>query len=314
MFTRHQHAPDGSHRHGHEHRPGGASPRVRALVFALVANALFLIAELVGGLAFGSLSLLADAAHMVSDVVALSIALIALVISARPPTERHTYGFARAEVLGAQANGVLLFLGAFAVAFEAVRRFSHPHHVDGGPVLVLGVLGLIVNLASAYALMREAGDNVNMRAAMLHLAFDALGSLAVITAAIAVLVWDATWVDPAASLVIAALVVWAALDLLRGTTRVLLEGVPPGIDVATVRAALAAEPDVETVHHVHVWSLASETPALSAHVVLTGESWTLHDAQGRMDALKAMLAERFGITHATLEVECHACEATPEHA
>jgi cobalt-zinc-cadmium efflux system protein len=316
----HGHSHDHGLGHGHTHGNGRAGDgvigrrRANALWFALGANALFLVVELVGGLVFGSLALLADGAHLVSDVVALGIAIVALRVAARPPTEKHTYGFVRAEVLAAQANGVLLFVGAIAVVVEATRRFGNPHHFDAGPVLVVGALGLVVNATSAFALGRFAGRDLNLRAAMFHLAFDALGSVAVIVAALGVLLWDATWLDPLASLAIAAMVVIAAWQLLRGTTRVLLEAAPRGTDVAAVRAALAAEPDIDAVHHVHIWSLGSEAPALSAHVVLSGEQWTLHDAQERMEQLKAMLAERFAITHATLEVECHACESAEEHA
>jgi cobalt-zinc-cadmium efflux system protein len=287
--------------------------RTNALVFALVANAGFLVVELVGGLLFGSLALLADAAHMVSDVVALGIALVAQLLVGRPATERHTYGFVRAEVLAAQVNGVLLLVSAVAITVEAVRRFADPHTLDGVPVLVVGVAGLVVNLASAAVIGRHAAGSLNLRAAMWHLGADALGSVAVIVAAVGVIVADLEWLDPAASLVIAALVVLGAWQILRGSLRVLLEAAPAGMDVAAVRDAIAHERDVETVHHVHVWSLASETPALSAHVVLAGERWTLHDAQERMDSLKVMLEERFGIVHATLEVECHACEAAAEH-
>jgi cobalt-zinc-cadmium efflux system protein len=283
-------------------------------VFALVANAAFLVVELVGGIVFGSLALLADAAHMVSDVVALGIALVAQVLSSRPPTERHTYGFVRAEVLAAQANGVLLLAGSIAVVVEAVRRLSDPPHVDGLPVLAVGVVGLAVNAVSAYVLARIASGNLNLRAAVWHLASDALGSVAVIVSAAAIVVADVYWLDPVASLLIGAMVVVAAWQLLRQTTRVLLEGAPAGIDVAAVRDALDAESDVEAVHDLHVWSLASETPALSAHVVLGGEEWTLHEAQQRMETLKAMLHDEFGITHATLEVECHACDTETNHA
>jgi cobalt-zinc-cadmium efflux system protein len=307
----HHHSHDG---HGHAETGSTARHRTNALLLALAANVLFLVVELVGGLVFGSLALLADAAHLVSDVVALGIALFAQVVAARPPTERHTYGFVRAEVLAAQANGVLLFAGAIVVVVEAVRRFGTTPDIHAGPVLVIGVIGLFVNAGSAVVLGRRAGRDLNLRAAMLHMAFDAAGSVAVIISAIGVLLWDATWLDSVASLAIASLVVISAWQLLRGTTRVLLEAAPAGTDVATVRDALAREPDVDAVHHVHVWSLASETPALSAHVVLSGENWTLHDAQERMEELKTMLADQFGITHATLEVECHACESADEHA
>jgi cobalt-zinc-cadmium efflux system protein len=307
----------GQHAHSHAHSGTDAptpEQRAKALTFALVANALFLVVELVGGIVFGSLALLADGAHMVSDVVALGIALFAQLLITRPATASHTYGFGRAEVLAAQANGVLLLASAIAIVVEALRRFGDPHQLDAGAVLVVGVAGLVVNLVSAIVVGRYAAGSLNLRAAMWHLGADALGSVAVIVAAVGALVADIEWLDPAASLFIAGLIVLGGWQVLRGSVRVLLEAAPEGIDVVSVRAAIADEPDVEAVHHVHVWSLASETPALSAHVVLAGDEWTLHDAQGRVDTLKAMLAERYGIVHATLEVECHECESTPEHA
>jgi cobalt-zinc-cadmium efflux system protein len=306
------------HHHGHAHAPSDAAElttrRSNALVFALVANAAFLVVELVGGLLFGSLSLLADGAHMVSDVVALGLALVAQVVAGRPPTARHTYGFVRAEVLAAQVNGVLLFVGAIWITAEAVQRFADPHRLDPIPVMAVGAAGLVVNIASAAAIGRLAAGNLNLRAATWHLGSDALGSIAVIVAAAGVLVADLDWLDPAASLAIAVLVVIGAWQVLRASMRVLLEAAPSGIDVAAVRDALETEPDVDAVHHLHVWSLASETPALSAHIVLAGDTWTLHDAQERMEALKEMLSRRFGIAHATLEVECHECTTAPEHA
>lgn len=282
------------------------SSKQRPLLIALAANASFLVVEVVGGLAFGSLALLADAAHMVSDVLALTVAYAAVVLAQRPATDRHTYGFARTEVLAAQFNGVLLLAGAGAVLVEAFRRFDDPHSIDAGGVLVVGAAGLMVNAVSAWVLAREAHRDVNLRGALWHLVADAFGSGAVVAVALVNLAFDVAWLDPAASLLIVVLVVAAAWRLLRDTARVLLEAVPMGVDLAEVRSALASAPGVETVHHLHVWSLGSEEPALSAHVVLGGEM-RLHDAQRRAAELKAMLAERFGITHATLEVECHEC-------
>jgi cobalt-zinc-cadmium efflux system protein len=173
---------------------------------------------------------------------------------------------------------------------------------------VVAVLGLFVNAGSAAVVARAAGANLNLRGAFWHLAGDALGSLGALVAGLAVVVADATWVDSVASLFIAGLITVSAVVLLRDVGRVLLEGAPAGLRVDDVEGALAAAPRVEAVHHVHVWSLGSETPALSAHVVLAGEP-SLHEAQARGDELKAMLAERFGIGHATLELECHDCVA-----
>ena len=239
-------------------------------------------------------------------MLALGLALGALALAQRPPTERHTYGFERAEVLAAQANGLLLLVGAVAVVVEAVRRLGSPEHLDAGAVLVVGVVGLLVNVGSAAVLARSSHGNLNLRAAFWHLALDALGSLAVIISALGAMLFDAQRLDSIASLFIAALIVSAAWRLLRDTTRVLLDAAPDDIDVAIVSAALSAAEGVEAVHHLHVWTLGSERPALSAHVVLTGPL-SLHDAQERASVLKAMLAENFGIQHATLEVECHAC-------
>lgn len=281
----------------------------RVLTVVLVVNAAFLVVEVVGGVAFGSLALLADAAHLSSDVGGLTIALVAHRLLTRPASARHSFGLQRAEVLGAQCNGVLLVATAGWIVVEAVRRLDDAgaHDIDGAGLLVVATLGLAANVLGAVALHRVEHGNLNLQGAVLHLAADALGSLAAVVAGVAVIVADATWVDPVASLVIAALVVAAAWSLLRDATRILLEGTPKGLDPTAVTAALTGAAGVVDVHHLHVWSLASDTPALSAHVVLDGEP-SLHDAQARGDALRTLLADRFGIAHATLELECHGCD------
>jgi cobalt-zinc-cadmium efflux system protein len=287
--------------------------RRRAVVIALGANALFLVVEVVAGFVFSSLALLADGVHMVSDVFALAIALAALLLARRPATERHTYGFGRTEVIAAQINGVLLLAAAGAIAFEAIRRLDDPQSLDAAGVLVIGFLGLAVNVGSAIGLARTAHGNLNLRAALWHLIADALGSVVVIIVACGVLLFDADWLDPVASLLIAVLVVISAWRILRDATSVLLEAVPAGLDVAVVKAALESADGVEAVHHLHVWSLGSEQAALSAHVVLGGPL-SLHDAQVRAGELKTELSQRFGIVHSTLEVECHACLDDESHA
>jgi cobalt-zinc-cadmium efflux system protein len=302
--------------HHHQHGPaadGSVDPaledrRRRSLWLALGANGGFLVVEVLAGVAFGSLALLADAVHMVSDVAALSIALVAAHLATAAPSMRHTYGLVRAEVIGAQVNALLL-LGAGAwITVEAIQRLADPTNVDGAGVIVIALLGLAVNGASAWIVARSAGRNLNLRGAFWHLTGDALGSLGALVAGVAVVAFDADWMDPAASLFIAVLIAISAVVLLRDVVRVLLEGAPAGIEVEEVEAALAAAPHVATVHHLHVWSLGSETPALSAHVVLDGEP-SLHEAQMYGDELRTLLAERFGIGHATLELECHDCVA-----
>ena len=289
---------------GHQHLDRAS--QTRALRIALVLNGLFLVVEVIGGIAFRSLALLADAAHMFSDVAALSIALIAQRLIERPPSHRHTYGLQRAEVLAAQVNGLLLIAAAVWIVYEATQRFADPVNVRGGGLLVVAGLGLAINLWSAGLLWKQRGASLNMRAAFLHMSLDAAGSVGAMVAAGAVLIFGLDRADPVVSIAIAGLVLWSALHLMREATHVLLEGAPKGIDTKDVERAIAEDPAVEEVHHLHVWTLASDTPALSAHVVVANEE-RLHDAQLHGERVKAMLRDRFGIEHATLELECHRC-------
>jgi len=287
------------------------SKRRGALWAALAANAALMAAEIAGGFAFHSLSLLTDAVHLLTDVSGLAIALLAIGLQARPITERHTFGLQRAEVLAAQANAFILIAVTIAIAVEAAQRLVTPVDVSGAGLAIVAAAGLAVNLGCARLLHEVAGKSLNMRGAFLHVALDAAGSLAALLAGLAIVLWDVPRADPIASLVIGALVLWAAWRLLVDTTHVLLEGTPEGLDPAGVERAIVDHDGVEGVHHLHLWSLASDVPALSAHVVLAGEM-SLHDAQVRGDSVKAMLADRFGIDHATLELECHREHPEPE--
>lgn len=259
-----------------------------------------------GGLVFNSVALLADAVHMLSDVIGLVIALVAQALMARPASARHTFGLQRAEVMGALLNGITLIAAVVWIVVEAIRRIEDPEPVAGTGLLLIASIGLAVNIGSAVVLSRNQGRSLNMRGAFLHMASDAAGSVAVLIAAAFVLLWGATWADPVASLFIAVLILWAAWGLLRDTVHVLMEGVPQGLDPQEIEQALLGREAVASVHHLHVWSVASDVTALSAHVVMTRD--TLHEAQLEVDKLKDLLHERFDIAHATLELECHSCE------
>ena len=282
----------------------------RVLWVVLAANATFLVVEVVGGVVFGSLALLADAAHMFSDVVGLAVALVAHALIERPATLRHSYGLQRAEVLGAQANGVLLLATSGWIIFVALQRLGDAPEVEGAGRLAVASAGLVVNLVSAVALGRVRGRSLNIRGAFLHMLADAAASVGVVAAGVAIVVAGANWVDPAVSILIGLSVLWAAWRLLAATTHVLLEGTPGDLDLGAVESAILDEAGVEGVHHLHGWSLASDTTALSAHVVLEGEV-DLHEAQERGDEVRRMLQEQFEVAHATLELECHPCEPEP---
>jgi cobalt-zinc-cadmium efflux system protein len=283
------------------------SRRRGALWIALAANAALMAAEIAGGFLFHSLALLTDAAHLLTDVSGLGIALLAIGLQARPSTVRHSFGLQRAEVLAAQANAFILIGVTIWIAVVAVQRLVSPADVAGAGLAIVAGAGLVVNLGCARLLHEVAGKSLNMRGAFLHVALDAAGSLAALLAGLAIVIWDVPRADPIASLAIGALVLWAAWRLLADATHVLLEGTPEGLDPVGVEQAIIAHDGVDGVHHLHLWALASDVPALSAHVVLAGDM-SLHDAQVRGDSVKAMLAERFGIDHATLELECH-----PDH-
>jgi cobalt-zinc-cadmium efflux system protein len=308
------HHDDGDHDHqvssgvggghgGHSHVPS----RTSALVVAIGANTLLLVVQVVVAVAVGSLALAADSLHNASDVIALVVALIGQVLVSRPPNKRRTYGYGRAEVLAALLNSAVLLAITGWVVVEAVGRLGDPHDVEAGPMLVVGLLGIVVNGLSAWYLSRS-GSSLNIRAAFWHLAGDALGSLGVVVAAIAIGAFGAEWADPVASILISVLVLWAVVGVLRESIGVLLEAAPRGVDSEEVIEALEAMPGVTGVHHLHVWSLDSETPALTAHLQFA-HGTDLHSAQVLADAASAEVRERFGIAHTTFQTECDCVEA-----
>jgi len=291
---------------GHHHHDL-AGQRESALRWSLLLNGGFLAVEVAGGLLFSSLALLADAAHMSSDVAGLLIALWAQTAMKRPASDRHTYGLQRSEVLAAVVNAALLLAAVGWIVVEATHRFSDPAVVETTGVSIVAAIGLAINLVSAWMLARTAGRSLNMRGAYLHMVYDAAGSVVVLLSAIGAAISDARWLDPVASLVVAAMVLWGTWHLLREALSVLMEAAPKDIDLKQLSSTLEAEPGVASVHHLHVWNLASDVTAMSAHVILENGG-SLHDAQLKGNELRVLLHDRFGIDHATLELECHPCD------
>lgn len=291
--------------HTFEHRVDEIRPgQRRALGWALGLNGAFLVIEVAAGVAFGSLALLADAAHMIADVVGLAIGMAGLLLAARPLNRRHSYGFARAEVLAAQISALMLIGGGVWVIVEAVARITAP---DPQPVAAVGLIavafiGLVINVVSAIVVHRVQGESLNMRASVVHLATDAAGSVAALAAGVAIWAFGWDWADAVASVAIAVLVLWAGARLLVQSTHILMEGTPAGLDPDDVRAAMSGVTQVVDVHHLHLWNLASDVPACSAHVVVAGRP-TLSQAQLIAGLVKRELANRFGLTNVTLELE-----------
>jgi cobalt-zinc-cadmium efflux system protein len=291
--------------HMTEHEVGPARPgQSRALAWALGLNGAFLVVELVAGVLFGSLALLADAGHMIADALGLGIAVAGVALSGRPLSRRHSFGFARAEVLAAQTSSLLLVAGGIWVIVEAVSRLTGPTipEVNAPGLMWVALAGLVINVASAVVVHRAKGESLNMRAAVVHLATDAVGSLAALAAGALIWAFGWSWADSVASVLIALLVLWAGGRLLAQSTHILMEGTPPGLDADEVLSALRAVPGVVDVHHLHLWNLASDEAACSAHIVVAGLP-TLAEAQHVAQLVKSQLADRFGLIHVTLELE-----------
>ena len=258
-----------------------------------------MVAEVVGGLLAGSLALLADAGHMLSDSLSLGLALVAAWAASRPATSQRTFGYMRAEILAALLNGLALVAVAVFVFVEAGRRLGDPPDVDAGLMLAVAAAGLVVNAAGATILARSSHDDLNVSAALRHVVADMLGSGGVIVAALIVLTTGWNHADPLVSILIGVLVLASAWPVLRDSGRILLEATPKGVDAGDVARRMREEPGIVSVHDLHVWTITSGFPSLAAHVlVATGD-----DCHARRRELERMLASEFGITHTTLQVD-----------
>ncbi|MGA7397465.1 MAG: cation diffusion facilitator family transporter [Solirubrobacterales bacterium] len=297
-----------SHEHGHSHDSGhghshGAGAHRgtdrRALLIAAGLTTTFMVVEAVGGIITGSLALLADAGHMLSDSFSLFLALGAVMLAARPVTSRRTFGFNRAEILAALVNGVLLVVVSVWVIVEAIRRLGEPVEILGGGMLAIAVAGLLINLVTAWVLYRSAGESLNVKAALRHVMADVAGSVGVIIAALIILAtgWQAA--DAIVSILISILIAASAWSILRESVDVLLEAAPEGMDTEEIGYAMAAVPNVDQVHDLHVWQITSGFPTLSAHVLVGAGK----DCHGARRDLEILLKDQFQIEHTTLQVE-----------
>ncbi|QEU88840.1 cation diffusion facilitator family transporter [Streptomyces viridosporus] len=295
------------HDHGHAHGvpPGGtASAAYRGRLRAALAITLgVVVVQIVGGALADSLALVADAAHMATDALGLGMALLAIHFANRPPSERRTFGYARAEILAALANCLLLLGVGGYVLYEAVQRFITPADTEGGLAMVFGAIGLAANLVSLMLLMRGQKESLNVRGAFLEVAADALGSVTVIVSALVILTTGWTAADPIASLVIALMIVPRTWKLLRETLDVLLEAAPKGVDMAQVRAHILATEGVEGVHDLHAWTITSGMPVLSAHVVVSSEVLNAIGHEKMLHELQGCLGDHFDVEHCTFQLE-----------
>lgn len=308
----HEHGSDETHDHGHGGGHGGGGhahshASIRSgerhkgkLFLAFCVLATLMVVEMVAGVVTGSLALLSDAGHMLTDVLGLGMALAAIQLASRgSKRSQNTFGLYRLEILAALANSVLLFGVAFYVLYEAAMRIGDPVEIDAGPVLIVAVLGLIANL-TAFALLREgAKESLNVEGAYLEVLADTLGSVGVIVGAIVISLTGWTWVDPAVGVAIGMWILPRTWKLGGQALRILVQAAPPELDIDAVTADLGAVPGVVDVHDLHAWTLTSDMEVVSAHLMVTAGT----DAHGVLDQARSVLRDRYGIDHATLQVE-----------
>jgi len=294
---------DESHTHAHDHTAGANS---KALSWALALTTTYLIAEVVGAFVFNSLALLSDAAHMMTDVVALLIALLAIKVGRKAADDRRTFGYKRFEILAAAFNALLLFAVAIYVLVEAIGRFRAPEPVQSVGMLIVAAIGLLVNLTSMRILTSGKDRSLNLKGAYLEVWADMIGSIGVIAGALTIRFAGWTWVDPVVAVAIGLWVLPRTWVLLRDTTNILLEGVPGGIKLSELRTVIGGVPGVAGVHDLHVWSMTTDDVSCTVHVTLAARA----DPDRVRQAVAAALDTRFGIEHSTIQTEAsgEACE------
>ena len=287
-----------SHSHGHDHAPAQGS-HGRAFAIGILLNSAFVLVEATFGLLSGSMALVADAGHNLSDVLSLLIAWGASVMATRPASARFTYGLKSSTILAALANAALLLVAIGAILFETLHRLFNPAPVEGFTMIVVAGIGIVINTATALMFMRGRKHDINIRGAFLHMAADALVSVGVVVAGVAILLTGALWIDPVTSLIIVAVIAWGTWGLLKDSVKMSLLAVPDTIDEGEVRGYLSGLPGVGAVHDLHIWPMSTTETALTAHLVMPQG----HPGDAFLHDLAHELEHRFHIGHATVQVE-----------
>jgi cobalt-zinc-cadmium efflux system protein len=308
MTSSHSHTESEAHNHSHDHAPTVTEDSERRIFWVLCLTGGYMVLQALGGLFSGSLALLADSGHMLSDTAALGLAWFAFRLASKPADKKRSYGYHRFQILAAFTNGLTLFFIAGWIIIEAIGRLLEPGEVLGGMMLVIACGGLIVNILGFYLLHRGDRHNVNMQGALLHVMGDLLGSVAAIVAALIILMTGWMAADPILSMLVAVIILKSAYGLVRRSGHILLEGTPDNLDMGVIREKLIAYlPEIIDVHHMHAWSLTAEKPIITMHVQIEPTA----DLESTLRAINAFLLSEFEIDHATLQIEHSNC-ATDE--
>lgn len=295
------------HNHAHHHHHHGTGNK-KALFQAFLLIAVFMFVEVAGGILTNSLALLSDAGHMLSDAAALGLSLYAIILGEKKATQRNTYGYRRFEIIAASLNGITLLLIAFYIVYESIQRFLQPPEIQGLGMLTIAILGLLVNIGAAFLLMRGDRENLNVKSAYLHVLGDTLGSIGAIVAALLIYFLGWTYADPIASLIVAVLIAVSGCRVTKEAFHILMEGAPASIDQESLMKRLSQIEGVGNVHDLHIWSLTSEMPMLTCHLLIKHDQHEviLQEAQ-------RITNEEFGIKHCTIQVEREDERCTHSH-
>jgi len=280
----------------------------KRMLWAVLLTGSFMLIEVIGGVISGSLALIADAGHMLTDTAALLLAFYAMRLSTKPADSERTFGYGRLQVLAAYTNGIFLIVLTAWIVWESIQRFYQPNPIQSTTMLIVAILGLLVNIV-VFKVLHSAGEsNINVRGALLHVLGDLLGSVGAIIAALIIWQWGILWVDPLLSLLVSVLILRSAYHVIKDASHILLEGKPQEIDTGEVRQDLMAMEGVVDIHHLHLWSISEQEPLMTFHALITDES----DSDELLELMLTDLKAKYGIAHATIQIERTSCRENPE--
>ncbi|MGI6521372.1 MAG: cation diffusion facilitator family transporter [Fermentimonas sp.] len=303
----HHHVHPHSHHHAHNHHAHAENLRGKKLLWVTLLNFSISVVQVVGGIVSNSLSLISDAIHNLGDTSAIFIAFLAGKHAAKKPDAQKTFGYKRAEILAALFNGVVLIAICIFLFVEAYKRFINPQPIKGGVMLTVAVFGLLANLISVLVLQKEKSHNLNVRAAYLHLLGDTLSSVAVIAGGIAIIVWDVYWIDPLVTVAVGVYITYHTWGVVRQTVDILMQATPRHINIQKIKQEVETLPQVENLHHLHVWQMDDEQVHLEAHLNISRDM-PLSEAQTVRHNVETLLKDKFNIGHVTLQIEYKGCE------
>jgi cobalt-zinc-cadmium efflux system protein len=301
------------HYHGHTHANDDEKHEHpiasrKQMLWAVLLTGSFMLIEVVGGLISGSLALLADAGHMLTDTAALLLAFYAMTLSAKPADSKRTFGYGRLQVLAAYTNGIFLILLTAWIVWESIQRFYEPNPIQSTTMLIVAILGLIVNIVVFKVLHSASGSNINVRSALLHVLGDLLGSVGAIAAALIIWQWGLLWVDPLLSVFVSILILRSAYKIIKDSSHILLEGKPQELDTQQIRQDLMALDGVADIHHMHLWSISEQEPLMTFHALLKDD----YNGDNMIDVMLEMLRTKHGLIHATIQIEYSDCLENPD--